>query len=287
MEGIRLLDEIRSLGNPLMVFTGGDPLKRPDLFQLIKKSVSLGLRTHLSLSATPLLTREVVREFKEAGVSRMDLSLNGWDQATHDGLDAVHETFGRTMGALEEAREIGLETQVLTTVSQRNLWDLDSIADLVTRVKARSWSLFFLNVAPKGPEGEDLRGAEYRHVFEELHHISRHASFDIHTTEGIDFLRHIEGRRISRSGAAKGFVFISHTGEIHPSAFLPVSAGNVRYDPLGDVFRNSSLFSILREAGGRHGTCGSCRSRKVCGGARAWAYASTSDEPVHEATVSG
>jgi AdoMet-dependent heme synthase len=293
MEGIRLLEEIRSLGNPLMVLTGGDPLKRPDLFQLIKKSVSLGLRTHLSPSATPLLTREVVREFKKAGVSRMDLSLNGWDAATHDGFHGAYERFDTAMEALEEARDIGLETQVLTTVTEHNLWDLNSIAELVERVKARLWSLFFLSVTPRVQEGDDLTSEEYETVLEELHYISRRASFDIHTTEGIDYQRQTGGKRIARSGTAKGFVFISHTGEIHPSAFLPVSAGNVRFDPLGDVIRNSSLFRILHEAGGHHGTCGRCRFRKVCGGARAWAYALTSDDlvqearPVHEAAVSG
>lgn len=265
-----------------MVFTGGDPLERPDLFHLIETSVGLKLRTHISPSATKLLTREVVRKFKKAGIARMDLSLNGWDAASHDGFHGAYETFDRAMEALEEARDIGLETQVLTTVTQRNVWDLDNIAQLVERVKARLWSLFFLNMAPRGVEGDDLTSAEYGQVFEELHHIARYASFDIHTTEGIDFPRQTGGKRIVRSAAAKGFVFISHTGEIHPSAFLPVSAGNVRYDLLGEVYRNSSLFSMLSEAGGHHGTCGGCGFRKVCGGARAWAYASTSDELVKE-----
>src|SRR5208282_2041314 len=165
------------------------------------------------------------------------------------------------------------------------LWDLDSIAELVERVKARLWSLFFLNA----PQGDDLTRDQHGQVFEDLHYIARRASFDIHTTERIEFRSRSGGRQIARSGAAKGFVFISHAGEIHPSAFLPVSAGNVRCDTLGEVYSNSILFSILREAGGSGGTCGGCRFRKVCGGARAWAYALTSDDeveglsPVHQA----
>lgn len=270
-----------------MVFTGGDPLKRPDLFQLIEKSVGLGLRTHISPSATPLLTKEVVRKFKAAGVARMDLSLHGWDAATHDGFHGAYETFGVAMDALEEARDIGLETQVLTTVTERNLWDLNSIAELVERVKARLWSLYFLPTTPRAPEGEDLTSEEYGQVFEELHHISRRASFDIHTTEGVEYRRRAGGKLTVSSNTGKGFVFISHTGEIHPSAFLPVSAGNVRYDRLGEVYRNSSLFTILCEAGGHHGTCGGCRSRKTCGGARAWAYALTSDHLVDESDYVG
>lgn len=265
-----------------MVFTGGDPLKRPDLFQLIQKSVALGLRTHISPSATPLLTRQAVREFKKAGVARMDISLDGWDAASHDGVHGVYETFANAMDALEEARDIGLETQVQTTVSQRNLYELEDIAKLVEQVKARLWSLYFLTVTPRAPQGDDLTGDEYGQVFEDLHHISQHASFDINTTEGIEFRRRAGGRRLTGGGAERGFVFISHRGDIHPSAFLPVSAGNVRYDPLGEVYRNSSLFSILREAGGHHGTCGGCRLRKVCGGSRAWAYALTSDDLVEE-----
>jgi MoaA/NifB/PqqE/SkfB family radical SAM enzyme len=114
-EGYRLLDQIREFGNPLMV-TGGDPLTRPDLFLLLRRSVALGLRTNVSPSATPLLNRAIVREFKECGAARMAISLDGPDAASHDAFRVVPHTFDRAVEALEEARDIGLDTQIQTTV---------------------------------------------------------------------------------------------------------------------------------------------------------------------------
>jgi radical SAM protein len=291
-EGFQLLDEIRAFGNPLMVFTGGDPLKRPDLFSLIRRSVELGLRTNVSPSATPLLTREVIREFKRSGLARMAISVDGPDAASHDSFRGIPGTFDRAAKALEEAREIGLETQIQTTVTRRNIGRLDEIAALCEDWKARMWSVFFLVVTGRALENDDLTGEEYEQVFEKLHEISKHSSFDVKTTEAMHYRRFLARRAQSEHVAtdpkravwrtagvsdARGFVFVSHTGEIYPSGFLPVSAGNVRHDSLVDVYRNSSLFRILRDADGRHGKCGVCEYRKLCGGSRARAYALTGD----------
>jgi MoaA/NifB/PqqE/SkfB family radical SAM enzyme len=233
-EGVRLLEQIRSFGNPLMVFTGGDPLKRPDLFTLIRKSVALGLRTNIRLSATPLLTREVIEELKLAGVERIAIALEGWDAVSHDRVCGIPGTFDCAVKALEAAREIGLDTQIQTTVTPQNVPNLEWIADLVEYVKARAWSLALA--------GDELDG-----VFQKIYDISQVASFDIKTE---DARYHLYLRELGETPdpilrAPRGFIFVSDTGEIHPSGFLPVSAGNVRYDSLVDVYRNSSLFSIL------------------------------------------
>lgn len=236
-EGIRLLEQIRTLGNPLMVFTGGDPLKRPDLFHLFRKSVALGLRTDVKVSATPLLTREVIQQFKRDGVERMAIGLDGWDAASHEDFRGIPGSFDCVMRALETAREIGLDTQVQTTVTAVNRHRLDEVAELVEQVKARAWSLA-------------LAGDEFETIFHDIYGISQNASFEI-KTEDARYCHFLAGRLLQLGevpemvGNARGFVFISHLGEIHPSGFLPVSAGNVRYDSLVEVYRNSSLFSIL------------------------------------------
>jgi AdoMet-dependent heme synthase len=240
-EGIRLLEQIRSFGNPLMVFTGGDPLKRLDFFALIRKSVALGLRTNVRASATPLLTPEVIQELKKEGVERMAIGLDGWDAASHDGFRGITGSFDYAMGALEAAREIGLDTQVQTTVTHANIHHLYEIADLIERVKARAWSLA-------------LAGDEFEQVFRNVYEISQRVSFDV-KSDDTRYHRYL-ARRLEQLGevpepvaqcvgSARGFVFISHTGEIHPSGFLSASAGNVRYDSLVGVYRDSSLFSIL------------------------------------------
>src|SRR5579872_6454390 len=155
-QGYRLLDEIRSFGEPLMVFTGGDPLKRPDLYDLIRHSVRIGLRTNVTPSATPMLTAEAIEKFKGAGVARMAISLDGPDAATHDDFRGIPGTFDRAMFALCHARDIGLDTQLQTTVTQRNRARLPDIAQIAKDVRTRMWSLFFLIVTGRAGEGDDL-----------------------------------------------------------------------------------------------------------------------------------
>jgi radical SAM protein len=289
-EGYRLLDEARRFGNPMMVFTGGDPLKRPDIYELIRHSVSIGLRTNITPSATPLLTGYAIARFKACGVSRMAISLDGPDAETHDAFRGVPGVFDRAMFALRQAQHIGLETQLQTTVTKRNLRTLGRIAELAAAHDVKMWSLFFLIVTGRAQEDDDLSGEDYERVFEFLYDISKIAPFQVKTTEAMHYRRYVAQRLKAETGAeaaaaravvyrtagvsdGKGFVFVSHTGEIFPSGFLPISAGNVRRDSLCEVYRNSSLFRILRDTPMREGKCGVCEYQKICGGSRARAYA--------------
>ena len=292
LEGRELLSEIKRFGNPLMVFTGGDPLKRPDLYELARHSVSVGLRTNITPSATPLLTAEAIDEFQNCGISRMAISLDGPDAPTHDGFRQVNGTYECAMSALRHAHDIGLETQVQTTVTRRNLSKLGHIAERVAEAQSKMWSLFFQVTTGRVIEEEDLTSEQYENVFEFLYEISKVAPFEVKTTEGLHYRRYIaqrlkaehggrggvNGRLLWRTTAVsdgRGFVFISHTGEIYPSGFLPVSGGNVRNDSLVEVYQNSSLFRILREPSAKLGKCSYCEFTKICGGSRARAYALT------------
>ena len=294
-QGYRLLDEIRSFGEPLMVFTGGDPLKRPDLYELIRYSVKIGLRTNVTPSATPLLTAEAIEGFQAAGIARMAISLDGPDAATHDEFRGIPGTFDRAMFALRHARDIGLDTQLQTTVSRRNMARLAEIAEIAKEVRTRMWSLFFLIVTGRAEEGDDLLAPEYEQVFEFMYELSKTAPFGVKTTEAMHYRRYVAQRIKAEHGVTenenakgvawrtagvsdgKGFVFVSHTGEIFPSGFLPVSGGNVLGDSLTDVYRNSDLFLTLRDTSQRHGKCGICEYRNICGGSRSRAYALTGD----------
>ena len=294
-EGFRLLDEIRSFGEPLMVFTGGDPLKRPDLYDLIRYSVSLGLRTNVTPSATPLLTADAIENFKEAGISRLAISLDGPDAATHDDFRGIPGTFDRALFALRHARDIGLDTQLQTTVTRRNMARLPELAEIAREVRTRMWSLFFLIVTGRALEGDDLDAAEYEQVFGFMYELSKTAPFGIKTTEAMHYRRYVAQRIKAEHGATenenakgvawrtagvsdgKGFVFVSHTGEIFPSGFLPITGGNVLRDSLVDVYQNSALFRTLRDTTQRGGKCGVCEYQKICGGSRSRAYACTGD----------
>ncbi len=294
-QGYRLLDEIRSFGEPLMVFTGGDPLKRPDLFDLIRYAVKIGLRTNVTPSATPLLTPQAIEKFKEAGVSRMAISVDGPDAQSHDDFRGIPGTFDRAMLALRHARDIGLDTQFQTTVTRRNMARLPEMAEIAKEVKTKMWSLFFLIVTGRALENDDLDAAEYEKVFEFMYELSKTAPFGIKTTEAMHYRRYVAQRIKAEHGITenenakgvawrtagvsdgKGFVFVSHQGEIYPSGFLPVSGGNVLRDSLTDVYRNSGLFRTLRDTTQREGKCGICEYQKVCGGSRSRAYAFTGD----------
>ncbi len=293
-EGFRLLETVRSFGDPLMVFTGGDPLKRDDVFPLLQKSVDLGLRTTITPSATPLLTAEAIDGFRRCGVARMAVSLDGPDAASHDGFRRVEGSFARTLFALDYARETGLPTQINTTVTRHNVDRLDEIAALVRDCGARLWSVFFLVATGRASASQDLTADQYEQVFGFLYQLSKTAAFDIKTTEAQHYRRYVAQQRKAegssgRNAAAaqeviqrqagindgKGFVFISHTGEIYPSGFLPISAGNVRRDSLAEVYRHSPLFRRLRDADNLMGKCGECEYRNLCGGSRSRSFALT------------
>jgi len=290
-EGFELLDEVKRFGNPLMILTGGDPLKRPDLFELATHSVAAGLRTNITPSPTPLLTREAVQKIQNCGISRMAISLDGPDAPTHDGFRQVEGIYERALSALRHARDVGLETQVHTTLTRQNLGTLGHIAEQVGEVQAKMWSLFF-PVGCNGEVQEDLTAQEYEKVFEFLFEISKVAPFEVKATEALHYRRYIaqrlkaehggrggaNGRMLWRTTAVNdgsGFVFVSHRGEIYPSGFLPVSGGNVRLDSLVDVYQNSALFHSLRDLEARQGKCSYCEYHRICGGSRARAYAAT------------
>ncbi len=291
-EGLRLLEEIKGFGDPLLVFTGGDPLKRPDLFTLMSASAGIGLRTTITPSATPLLDAAAVERIKQCGVARMALSLDGPDAASHDDFRQVAGSFDTTLRALDHSRNIGLETQINTTVTRRNLHRLPEMADLVERSGARLWSVFFLVVTGRALEADDLTAEEYESVFEFLYRTAGRGAFDIKTTEAQHYRRYAAQRKrelgestgqagsgaIARQAGindGKGFVFVSHTGEIFPSGFLELSAGNVRSVSLQTAYRTAPLFKTLRDSSKLEGKCGACEYRNLCGGSRSRAYALT------------
>ena len=306
-EGKRLIDEIAGMKVPVFVLTGGDPIKRPDLFELIEYAGRVGVRVSLTPSATPLLTREVVHRLKQAGLARLALSLDGSNKEVHDAFRGMSGSFQRTMDAIEWANEAGLPVQINTTFSKRNVDDFDQIAALMEKKKITLWSVFFLVPTGRGKLDDLLSAAEFEEIFAKLHALSARASFHIKTTEAQHYRRYLLQRQVEekRSGSrpashspekmqdtigraprglndGKGFVFISHTGEVFPSGFLPFSGGNVRKNSLSHIYRESAIFRQLRDPDQLGGKCGACEFRHICGGSRARAFAMTGDPLAEE-----
>jgi len=306
-EGKRLIDEIAEMQAPVFVLTGGDPIKRPDLFELIQYATQSGVRVSLTPSATPLLTREVIQRLKQCGLARLAVSLDGSCREVHDAFRGMSGSFDRTMEAIEWANTIGLPVQINTTFSRRNAKDFEKIAHLVESKNIVLWSVFFLVPTGRGRLDDLLSAEEFEAIFARLYELSRRAQFHIKTTEAQHYRRYVlqqqvaerQNGRASVPNAAekvidtigraprglndgKGFVFISHLGEVFPSGFLPLSAGNVRTESLSAIYRESPIFQQLRDPSQLAGKCGACEFKHVCGGSRARAYALMGDPLAEE-----
>lgn len=303
-EAKQLIDEVAEMEVPVFVLTGGDPLKRPDIFELVEFASSQGVRISLTPSATPLLTQEAIRKLKLCGLARMAISLDGPSAEIHDQFRGMPGSYEWTMRAVHWAREIGLPVQINSTVTRHNLEQLDAMIALLEQLDIVLWSVFFLVPVGRGSSVELISAEEFERVFEKLYQTSRRVKFDIKSTEAQHYRRFLLQRRaeakrkgdgqparavigtITPDGIGrgplgindgKGFVFVSHTGEVFPSGFLPVSAGNVRKRRLGYLYRHSPLFLSLRDTKNLKGKCGICEFREICGGSRARAYATTGD----------
>jgi radical SAM protein len=298
-EGYRLLDQVRDIGSPVFVITGGDPLMRADLFELITHAVRCGLSVAVTPSGTPLLTRAAVRRMHDLRVKRMALSLDGPSPEIHDHFRRQPGSFEWTVAGIRSAADCKLPVQINTTVTRRNLSSLATLAQLVGELGAVMWSVFFLVTVGRAQDTDQLTAEEYEQVFAFLYDLSRRAPFAVRTTAAPHYRRFVlqrqteEKRTGHRSSGPRGvagmigdlprarrgvtdgngLVFISHTGEVYPSGFLPLRVGNIRQTDLTAIYREAPLLRRLRDGAQLEGKCGVCEFRKVCGGSRARAYA--------------
>jgi radical SAM protein len=271
---------------PHVVFTGGDPLARPDLVPLARTAAARGLGVSVAPSATPALSREAVAALKDAGVSAMSLSVDGPAAAQHDGLRGLPGCFGWTLVAARRIVASGIPLQVNTLLCAETEPHLDTIAELVGRLGASRWSLFVLVGVGRGAQLRPLTAVDCERTFRWLARNAPRWPFVTTTTEAPHYRRvtlqlareeglpRPSGRGFGmRDG--NGVMFISARGDVTPSGFLPLAAGNVRTtDPL-EIYRESALFRALRSPRNFEGRCGACAFRHVCGGSRARAWAAT------------
>jgi radical SAM protein len=293
-ESIAFLNQIPEFGRPLpqLILTGGDPLARADLYQLIGEARRLGIGVSITPAATPALTREVLQKLKEHGVEGLGLSLDGSTAERHDSIRGVPGTFARTLEAMRWAGDAGLPLQVNTLAAAETADDVPAVYELLKPLPVARWSLFFLISVGRGKVLQALPAGEAEKLMAWIYETARNAPFVVATTEAPSYRRvaiermraeGMTGEQIKRSAAARSFgirdghgiVFVSSTGEICPAGFLPLSAGNVRRDSLVRVYREAPLFRALHDPGRFEGRCGVCEYRVLCGGSRARAFESS------------
>jgi radical SAM protein with 4Fe4S-binding SPASM domain len=283
-----------------LVITGGDPLMRPDVWELISYAVELGLRTSLTPTATALVTPGRLTRAREAGVRRIAVSLDGPSATLHDRFRGYSGSFQRTVRIISMVREAGLSLQINTAVTRYNWPMLDPMPELIAEANAVQWSVFFLVPTGRGRIEDMLSAAEHESAYNWLYDVSQSAPFDVKTTAAPAY-RRVAIQRSREAGVqgpvagagyhfqdglnrpavsindGKGFAFISHTGDVCPSGFLPLAAGNVRQKSFAEIYRRSTLFRELRDLSLLKGKCGVCDFRSVCGGSRARVYGMTGD----------
>jgi len=294
LESKKLLRQITEFGDPLphLILTGGDPLSRSDIFELIDDARSIGLQVSITPSATPALTEDALNGLKLHGIQSLGLSLDGSSSSRHDAIRAVPGCFERTMAAAQHAGRIGLPIQVNTLVSAETADDLPAIYQLLTTFPVMRWSLFFLISVGRGKSLSEVSPAHGEQLMNWIFDLSAKAPFAIKTTEAPSYRRVALDRMLASKTATKemrstavfkgfrirdghGIVFVSHQGEVYPSGFLPLSCGNVRSHSLVEIYRDSPLFRALHSSRQFQGKCGICDLNEICGGSRARAFAYT------------
>ena len=302
-EAFALIDRLADFGNrPILIFTGGDPMMRRDLTELIAYATQKGLRCSLTPTATALPTRERLEQVRDAGIRRIALSLDAPRPKVHDAFRKVPGSWQRTMDILHRSHDIGLSVQINTTVAKHNVDILPEMVPFIQEVGAVQWSVFFLVPTGRAMLEQMISAEQHEKIFNWLYDLSQNASFDIKGTAAPMYRRvAIErkkakavGRPVTFQGAGfqyadglnrptkgvndgNGFLFISHIGEIQPSGFLPITAGLVREDNVLDVYRNHPIFKELRDYSKLKGVCYACVYVDVCGGQRGRAYGVTGD----------
>jgi radical SAM protein with 4Fe4S-binding SPASM domain len=281
---------------PLLVLTGGDPIKRRDVFELIAFARGLGLSVAMTPSATPLVTSDVIRRLKDSGLHRLAVSLDGTDATTHDEFRQVNGSFDRTMQMIDDANSIGLPIQINTTLGRHNMTQLAALCELLATKNIALWSVFFIVPTGRATAEQRLNGNQVEEAFAEIYRLSKLQRFPIKTTEAPHYRRFVvqhakentssqpirEMPGMGGTNDGKGILFISHTGEIYPSGFLPLSCGRVPLDSVVRVYQESTLFRALRDSDQLGGKCGACEYKNLCGGSRARAYALNGDPLAEE-----
>lgn len=317
-ECFNVIDQLSEFNpKPLLIITGGDPLMRDDVTEIISHAAEKGFRVAIAFSGTEKATEEKLRELKEAGVARVAVSIDGSDEEKHDSFRGVRGTFRMSMMAIENAKKAGLPFQINTTVTRENVEDLPNIARLCLELGAVMWDVFF--VVPTGRAKAEMMPTpqQFEDVLCWLYDLSKKTGLNVKSSAATH-LRRIElmrdrgempavgelyyrlleriedfpegegivvagghGKSLSTDGIrraigitdGRGMFFISHIGEVYPSGFLPIVAGNVRNTSLKEIYYSSEIFVNLRDPDRLKGKCGRCEYRKICGGSRARAYA--------------
>jgi heme b synthase len=301
-ECFQVIDEIASFVQPVIILTGGEPLLRKDIFKIIAYGKVKGLTMVMAPNGT-LLTEENTRKIIESGIKRISISLDGPDAATHDNLRMVSGAFQAAIDGINMAKRLGLEFQINSTITKRNVGLLAEIMKLAQDLGAKAYHIFLLVPTGRGEQiqDEELSAWEYEDTLNFLSQAKKTSSLEIKITCAPHFNRVLLQNYPELRGSLRGrgcmggvsFCFISHLGELQPCGYLEIKCGNVRDLGFRKIWLESEVFKSLRDLSKYKGKCRVCEFNRLCGGCRARAYAKYKDylaqEPycIYEPVIKG
>jgi AdoMet-dependent heme synthase len=313
-ESFRMIDQIAEVGKPVFVLSGGEPLFRPDIYEIARYAADKGLPVALATNGT-LIDDAVAQKIKDSGVQRISISLDGSDAETHDAFRALKGSFDAALRGFAALRKVGLPVQINTTVAKHNEDQLEKMRSLAKEIGAIGLHLFLLVPVGCGVEiAEDqmISAQEYERVLNWLYDVEKaepdlqlkatcapHYFRVMHTRSAEDkregreaalpasHHRQVHGHKHMHAAtkgclAGTGVCFVSHKGEVFPCGYLPVEAGNVRQTHFREIWEDSDLFAELRDEDALGGKCGICQFKSLCSGCRARAYGVTGDYMAEE-----
>lgn len=307
-ESAKIIDQLAEYAPLILVLSGGEPLFRGDLFRLARRATERGIHVALGTNGT-LITAEVARKIKEAGIRRVAISLDGADAATHDSFRGIPGAFDRAIEGFQHLKRLGMSMQINTSVAKHNAAQLPQTLALALRLGAYAFHLFLLVPVGCGVQiaaKQMIESEQYEQILNWLYDRTLENKIELKATCAPHFFRVVRQRRAEarRRGeplpepaahghgghaahamnamtrgclAGTGVCFLSHKGEVYPCGYLPLEAGNLRRQSFAEVWQDSPLFASLRDLDNLKGKCGACEFRNICEGCRARAYGSTGD----------
>ncbi|RJQ30537.1 MAG: putative heme d1 biosynthesis radical SAM protein NirJ2 [Peptococcaceae bacterium] len=276
-EGMALIDEIAGAGFKIMIFSGGEPLLRSDIYDLVAHAGSRGLRPVFGTNGT-LIDVAAATRLKEAGACAMGISLDSVDPARHDRFRASPGAWRGAVDGMRSCLEAGLPFQVNTTVMDWNAGEVEALTDFAVESGAAAHHVFFLVPAGRAVniEAESLRAQQYEELLRRIMKKQSEVKIELKPTCAPQFMRiarqlGVKTRFTKGCLAGTAYCIIGPRGDVQPCAYLNMPVGNVRETPFSKIWRENEVFLRLRE-GFYEGGCGRCDYRNICGGCRARAY---------------
>jgi radical SAM protein with 4Fe4S-binding SPASM domain len=275
-EALNLVDQIVELCKPVFIISGGDPLQRPDIFEVAAYASKQGFRVVMSPSGSNI-SSAVIEKLKASGVGLISLSLDGSAAEVHDVFRQVGGAFDLVMRNVSYANAGGLPFRINTTVTQHNLGDLEATHRLAVSLGAKEFDVFMLVPTGRGKISMELSPRQYEEALTAIYKLSLTSPIPVKVTCAPQYARVVRQQKNPTSRAAmgrgcmagNGFCFVSHVGDVFGCGFLPLAAGNVRQQSFREIYQNSPLFLELRNPALLRGKCGACGFRAICGGCRA------------------